>query len=61
MDRRDRGDRLIELANEIAVILIEQRPSSRMHVANHGYELDLGHVALRGAAGDFRGNPKLLR
>ncbi|MGY4601417.1 ABC-type branched-subunit amino acid transport system ATPase component [Bradyrhizobium sp. GM22.5] len=54
-------NRLIELAKEIAVIIIEQRPWSRMHLANHVYELDLGRVALRGAAGDVGGNPKLLR
>ncbi|MGY3371915.1 ABC-type branched-subunit amino acid transport system ATPase component [Bradyrhizobium sp. GM2.4] len=54
-------NRLIELAKDIAVILIEQRPWSRMHVASHAYELDLGHVALGGAAGDVRGNPKRLR
>ncbi|MET4222380.1 ABC-type branched-subunit amino acid transport system ATPase component [Bradyrhizobium sp. LB14.3] len=41
---------LIELAREIAVIIIEQHPWSRMHVANHAYMSSIS-AASRCAAG----------
>ncbi|MBR0826679.1 ABC transporter ATP-binding protein [Bradyrhizobium manausense] len=54
-------ERLIELASQIAVIIVEQHLDLALRVADYAYVLDRGRVALQGAAGDVRGNPELLR
>ncbi|MBR0776930.1 ABC transporter ATP-binding protein [Bradyrhizobium diazoefficiens] len=54
-------ERLIELAKEIAVIIVEQHLDLALRVADYAYVLDRGRVALQGAAGEVRGNPELMR
>lgn len=54
-------ERLIELAKEIAVIVVEQHLDLALRVADHAYVLDRGRVALQGAANDVRNNPDLVR
>ncbi|MGY3622144.1 ABC transporter ATP-binding protein [Bradyrhizobium sp. USDA 10063] len=54
-------ERLIELAKEIAVVIVEQHLDLALRVADYAYVLDRGRIALQGAAGDVRGNPELLR
>ncbi len=54
-------ERLIELAKEIAVIIVEQHLDLALRVAGYAYVLDRGRVALEGAAADVRNAPELLR
>jgi branched-chain amino acid transport system ATP-binding protein len=54
-------ERLIELAKEIAVIVVEQHLDLALRVADHAYVLDRGRVALQGAAAEVRASPELLR
>ncbi|MDA9443029.1 ABC transporter ATP-binding protein [Bradyrhizobium sp. CCBAU 51745] len=54
-------ERLIELAKNIAVIIVEQHLDLALRVADYAYVLDRGRVALQGAAGEVRGNPELMR
>jgi branched-chain amino acid transport system ATP-binding protein len=54
-------ERLIELAKEIAVIVVEQHLDLALRVADYAYVLDRGRVALQGAAADVRTSPELLR
>jgi branched-chain amino acid transport system ATP-binding protein len=54
-------ERLVELAGEIAVIIVEQHLDLALHVARYAYVLDRGRVALQGASGDVRSNPELVR
>jgi branched-chain amino acid transport system ATP-binding protein len=54
-------ERLIELAKEIAVIVVEQHLDLALRVADYAYVLDRGRVALQGAAREVRSSPELLR
>jgi branched-chain amino acid transport system ATP-binding protein len=54
-------ERLIELAKEIAVIVVEQHLDLALRVADYAYVLDRGRVALQGAAGKVRSSPELIR
>jgi branched-chain amino acid transport system ATP-binding protein len=54
-------ERLIGLAKEIAVIVVEQHLDLALRVADYAYVLDRGRVALQGAAADVRASPELLR
>jgi branched-chain amino acid transport system ATP-binding protein len=54
-------ERLIELAKEIAVVIVEQHLDLALRVADYAYVLDRGRVALEGSAGDVRNSPELLR
>jgi branched-chain amino acid transport system ATP-binding protein len=54
-------ERLIALAKEIAVVIVEQHLDLALRVADYAYVLDRGRVALQGEAADVRGNPELLR
>ena len=54
-------ERLIELAGEIAVVIVEQHLDLALRVADYAYVLDRGRVALQGSAGDVRNSPELLR
>jgi branched-chain amino acid transport system ATP-binding protein len=54
-------ERLIELAKQIAVVIVEQHLDLALRVAGYAYVLDRGRVALQGAAGSVRSNPELLR
>ena len=54
-------ERLIKLAKEIAVIVVEQHLDLALRVADYAYVLDRGRVAVQGAAADVRTSPELLR
>jgi branched-chain amino acid transport system ATP-binding protein len=54
-------ERLILLAKEIAVVIVEQHLELALRVASHAYVLDRGTVALTGSAEDVRTDPKLLQ
>jgi branched-chain amino acid transport system ATP-binding protein len=54
-------ERLIQLAKEIAVVIVEQHLDLALRVADYAYVLDRGRVALHGAAGDVRHDKELLR
>ena len=54
-------ERLIELAREIAVVIVEQHLDLALRVARYAYVLDRGQVVLQGASGDVQSNPELLR
>jgi branched-chain amino acid transport system ATP-binding protein len=54
-------ERLILLAKEIAVVIVEQHLELALQVASHAYVLDRGTVALKGSAQDVRIDPKLLQ
>lgn len=54
-------ERLIELARQISVVIVEQHLDLALRVADHAYVLDRGRVALQGAAGEVRNDPELLR
>jgi branched-chain amino acid transport system ATP-binding protein len=54
-------ERLILLAKEIAIVVVEQHLDLALRVATHAYVLDRGRVALAGPAPDVRNDPKLLQ
>jgi branched-chain amino acid transport system ATP-binding protein len=54
-------ERLIELAKEIAVVIVEQHLDLALRVADYAYVLDRGRVVMQGAAGDVRSDKELLR
>jgi branched-chain amino acid transport system ATP-binding protein len=54
-------ERLIALAKEIAVVIVEQHLDLALRVADYAYVLDRGRVALQGAAAEVRSSPELLR
>ena len=54
-------ERLILLAKDIAVVIVEQHLDLALRVASHAYVLDRGRVALSGRANDVRNDPQLLR
>jgi branched-chain amino acid transport system ATP-binding protein len=54
-------ERLILLAKEIAVVIVEQHLDLALRVASRAYVLDRGRVALAGPAQDVRNDPKLLQ
>ncbi|RZN34163.1 ABC transporter ATP-binding protein [Bradyrhizobium sp. Leo121] len=54
-------ERLIELAKDIAVVIVEQHLDLALRVADYAYVLDRGRVALQGPAAAVRDDPELLR
>jgi urea transport system ATP-binding protein len=54
-------ERLVALAREIAVVIVEQHLDLALRVADYAYVLDRGRVALQGAAGEVRNDKELLR
>ncbi|ABD05655.1 ABC transporter related [Rhodopseudomonas palustris HaA2] len=54
-------DRLIALAKDIAVIIVEQHLDLALRVADRAYVLDRGRVALTGTADEVRNDPRLLQ
>jgi urea transport system ATP-binding protein len=54
-------ERLILLAKDIAVVIVEQHLDLALRVASTAYVLDRGRVALTGPAADVRADPKLLQ
>lgn len=54
-------DRLVALAEDIAVVIVEQHLDLALRVASQAYVLDRGRVALSGSSNDVRNDPQLLR
>ena len=54
-------ERLILLAKDIAVVIVEQHLDLALRVADRAYVLDRGRVALTGSAQEVRDDPKLLQ
>ncbi|MBI5133027.1 MAG: ABC transporter ATP-binding protein [Rhodopseudomonas palustris] len=54
-------DRLVALAKDIAVVIVEQHLDLALRVADHAYVLDRGRVALTGTAEEVRNDPRLLQ
>jgi branched-chain amino acid transport system ATP-binding protein len=55
------ADRLRALAQNIAIIIVEQHLQLAMSVADHAYVLDRGRVALAGPSAEIRDDPRLLQ
>jgi branched-chain amino acid transport system ATP-binding protein len=53
-------ERLIDLAKQIAVVVVEQDLDLALRVASRAYVLDRGRVALSGQSQDIRNDPRLL-
>src|SRR5258708_14444557 len=54
-------ERLISLAKDIAVVIVEQHLDLALRVASRAYVLDRGRVALTGSAQGVRADPRLLQ
>jgi branched-chain amino acid transport system ATP-binding protein len=54
-------ERLIQLAKEIAVVVVEQHLDLALRVASKAYVLDRGRVALSGPAAEVRDDPRLIQ
>ncbi|MDI5929553.1 ABC transporter ATP-binding protein [Rhizobium leguminosarum] len=54
-------ERLIDLAKEIAVVVVEQHLDLALRVASQAYVLDRGGVALAGPSSEVRDDPRLLK
>ena len=44
----------------VAILLVEQNSREALHVADHGYVLELGEIALQGPAADLRSDPRVI-
>jgi branched-chain amino acid transport system ATP-binding protein len=53
--------RLVDLAREISLIIVEQHLELALRIAAYAYVLDRGRVALAGPSHAIRNNPQLLR
>lgn len=53
-------EKLVDLAKEISVIVVEQHLDLALQVANRAYVLDRGRVALSGSSHEVRNDPRLL-
>ena len=54
-------EQLVQLAKNIAIVIVEQHLDLALRVADYAYVLDRGRVALHGAASDVRSDPELIR
>lgn len=54
-------ERLILLAKDIAVVIVEQHLDLALRVASRAYVLDRGRVALTGSAQEIRNDPRLVQ
>jgi branched-chain amino acid transport system ATP-binding protein len=54
-------ERLIVLARDIAVVIVEQHLDLALRVADQAYVLDRGRVALSGPAAGIRDDPRLVQ
>lgn len=54
-------ERLIDLARDIAVVVVEQHLDLALRVASQAYVLDRGAVALAGPSSEVRDDPRLLK
>jgi branched-chain amino acid transport system ATP-binding protein len=55
------ADRLIQLARQMSIVLVEQHVHLALRIAGYAYVMDRGSVALEGPAEQVRDDPKLLR
>jgi len=55
------SERLVLLAKELAVVIVEQHLDLALQVASRAYVLDRGRVALTGSAAEVRHDPRLLQ
>ena len=55
------AERLVALAADIAILLVEQHVKMALSVAQYAYVMDRGHIALEGPAADVRDDPNLVR
>lgn len=53
------AERLVDMAQRIAMVLVEQHVDLALRVATYGYVLDRGRVVLQGPAAQLRGDPNL--
>ena len=44
----------------VSILLIEQNARAALEVADHGYVLETGAIALQGPAGDLAGDPRVI-
>jgi branched-chain amino acid transport system ATP-binding protein len=54
-------ERLIDLAKDIAILIVEQHLDLALRLADYTYVLDRGRVAMQGASSDVRISSDLLR
>nr|WP_249150411.1 ABC transporter ATP-binding protein [Bradyrhizobium sp. JYMT SZCCT0180] len=54
-------ERLILLAKDIAIVIVEQHLDLALRVADRAFVLDRGRVALSGSAQEVRDDPRLLQ
>lgn len=54
------AERLRQLSEEMALILVEQHIELALDVARHAYVIDRGHIALEGPAASVKSDPKLM-
>ena len=54
-------ERLMQLAEEIAIVIVEQHLDLALRVASRAFVLDRGRVALAGSAQEVRDDPRLLQ
>ena len=54
-------ERLIDLAKEIAIVIVEQHLELALRVADYAYVLDRGRIAMQGTSSDVRTSSELLR
>jgi len=55
------AQRLQQMAQSIAVLIVEQHVELALRVAQFCYVMDRGHIALAGRSEEVRQDPKLLR
>ena len=55
------AERLVALAADIAILLVEQHVKMALSVAQYAYVMDRGHIALEGPAASVRDDPNLVR
>jgi len=53
--------RLALLAQEIAIVIVEQRVELALHLADYAYVMDRGTFALEGPSDDVSNDPDLIR
>jgi branched-chain amino acid transport system ATP-binding protein len=59
-------EEIFEIIREInrqgtTILLVEQNANMALQVANRGYVLETGRIALEGKAGDLLHNPQVIR
>ena len=47
-------------ATGVTIVLVEQNARAALEVADHGYVLEMGEIALEGAARDLAGDPRVI-